>query len=117
MYYMRDSRQSGAQVNRVVYRYHIHDEIDLDEVEVELMHAIFAAENLFGIGRTRMEAAYFFDKEQHTLVVDGTTEVGQTVNQLLTGALVRGYVPDGFTVKRVERDQVSALNATNTQAS
>src|SRR4029078_1198158 len=57
---------SESPVNRVIYRYPIHDELELEDVETELVHAIFAVENLYGIGRTRMEAAYFLDKEQRT---------------------------------------------------
>lgn len=90
-------------MDRLVYRYLFPEEIDLDEVESLLVAALLSTEALHGESRTRLEAGHFLDKDQRTLAVDATSQVGRDLNKLLVGQLNRAFGPDEFTVRRVEK--------------
>ena len=87
-------------MNRQIFRYHFHDDVDLEYVEAELVLAVFNVESLHGPARARLEAAHFLDQEQRSLVIDATTEVGEAFNRLFIGGLLREHGPDCFTVRR-----------------
>jgi hypothetical protein len=88
-------------MSRRIFRYHFHEDIDLEYVEGELVLAAFNTESLHGAARTRLEVAHFLDGEQRSLSIDATTEVGQHFNALFVGGLLHEYGPDSFTVHAV----------------
>ncbi len=90
-------------MSRQVFRYHFHDDVELVYVEAELVLASFNLESLHGPARARLEAAHFLDHEQRSLVIDATTEVGEDLNRLFVGGLLRELGPDAFTVRRVDK--------------
>lgn len=91
-------------MQRQVFRYHFHDDVDLQYVEAELVLATFNVESLHGSARARLEAAHFLDHEQRSLVIDATSEVGEDFNRLFVGGLLREYGHESFTVRRAENE-------------
>ena len=84
------------------YRYRFADQDDLREAGRSLLLAILAAKGLFGGARVRMDAGYAVDPSILVLVVDGSTQVGQAINRILTAFLSLEFGPDGFDVLRVQ---------------
>lgn len=84
-----------------VLRFTLASDVPLDEAEMTLQLATFAAEGLFGAARVRLEFGYHVDLDGHALLVDGTTEVGTAVVRVLTGLLLREFGEDSFRVQRL----------------
>lgn len=76
--------------------------IAFEDIEASLLLAIFAAESLHGEAQVRLDLAYAVDPEQRTCVIDATTAVGQDVNRVFIGFVLREYGPESFTVQRVD---------------
>ncbi len=91
-------------MNRQIFHYHFQDCVDMDYVEAELVLATFNVESLYGPARARLEAAHCLDRDQRTLVIDATSEVGQDFNRLFVGGLLREHGPDSFLVRRIEKE-------------
>jgi len=72
-----------------VYRFRFEQDIPLEEAEMTLHLATFAAEGLFGRVGVRLETSYFLDGPRRTISVDGTTEVGAAVVRIFTGLVIR----------------------------
>ena len=84
-----------------VFRFSFSNDVPLDEAEMTLQLATFAAEGLFGTTRVRLDFGYHVDADHQTLIVDGSKEVGATVVQVFTGVLVREFGEEAFRVERV----------------
>ena len=84
-----------------VYRFQFDERIPLEEAEMTLHLATFAAEGLFGRARVRLETSYFLDGPRRTISVDGTTEVGAAVVRIFTGLVIREFGEEAFEVCRV----------------
>ena len=67
-------------MNTNVYRFVFEPRIVLEEAEMTLQLAIFAAEELFGTARVRLDFGYYVNEPRRTILVDGTTEVPLGVN-------------------------------------
>ena len=89
-------------MNTNVYRFAFVPRISLGEAEMTLQLAIFAAEGLFGTASVRLDFRYYVDVPRHSLFVDGTTEVGETIIKIFTGLALREFGEDAFCVRRVE---------------
>jgi len=84
------------------YRYRFKEGVDLQEAENTLLLAVLAVEGLYGEARVRMDAGYAIDQSIRVIVVDASTEVGQSVNSIFTAYLLREFGRLSFHVRRVE---------------
>lgn len=84
-----------------VFRFSFSSDVPLDEAEMTLQLATFAAEGLFGMARVRIDFGYHVDAARRAILVDGTKEVGATVVQVFAGLLLREFGDDGFRVERM----------------
>lgn len=82
------------------YRYEFHEAISFFDVLAILDHAIVNAESIHGTERVRLDARFAEDTARGVLVIDATTEVGQTLNQLFVGLARREFGDSAFTISR-----------------
>lgn len=90
-------------MSREVYRYAFERETPFTEVLATLELALIAVEALHGEPRTRMDARFVNDPEKRSVVIDASTPVGQSLNQIFTGYVEAEFGDDAFTVERVDR--------------
>lgn len=88
-----------------VFRFSLSADVSLDEAEMTLQLATFAAEGLFGTAQVRLDVGYHVDADRRVVLVDGCTDVGATVAQIFTGLLLREFGEDSFRVERVNSNQ------------
>jgi len=88
-----------------VFRFSFSTDVPLDEAEMTLQLATFAAEGLFGMARVRIDFGYHVDAARRAILVDGTKEVGATVVQVYAGLLLREFGDDAFRVERMPSQQ------------
>jgi hypothetical protein len=88
-----------------VFRFSFSPDVPLDEAEMTLQLATFAAEGLCGMARVRLDFAYHVDAAQGAIVLNGTRDVGAIVVHLFVGLLVREFGEDAFRVERVASQQ------------
>ncbi len=84
-----------------VFRFSISNEIPLDEAEMTLHLATFAAEGLFGTARVRLEFGYHLDSNRHVILVDGSKEAGAAVVKIFIALLLREFGEEDFSIQRV----------------
>lgn len=84
-----------------VFRFQFAAETPLEEAELTLQLAIFAAEGLFGAARVRLEFGYHVDTSRHAILTDGTTEVGAAVVRVFTGLMLREFGEESFRVEHL----------------
>lgn len=85
-----------------VFRFSFSSDVPLDEAEMTLQLATFAAEGLFGMARVRLDFGYYVDAARRAILVDGTQEVGAAVVKLFVGLLLREFGEDAFRVEPVQ---------------
>ena len=85
-----------------VLRISFANEVPLEEAEMTLQLATFAAEGLFGAARVRLDFSYHIDAERRMILADGTSEVGITVVRMYAGLLLREFGDDAFRVERAK---------------
>jgi len=95
-----------------VFRFSFSPDVPLDEAEMTLQVATFAAEGLFGMARVRLDFAYHVDAPRGVLVVDGTHDVGAIVVHLFVGLLLREFGEEAFRVERVASEHRQLQEAT-----
>ena len=83
------------------YRYEFPPGVPIDEVEDTLMLSALAVECLHGRTQLRLDGAFRLDKEGHSCVVDGRSDVGRSIARIFTGFLTREFGEDGFKVRKV----------------
>lgn len=88
-----------------VFRFSFLPDVSLDEVEMTLQLATFAAEGLFGMAHVRLEFSYHVDVARHVILADGTHEIGAVVVHLFTGLLLRELGEEAFRVERILSQQ------------
>lgn len=91
-----------------VYRYRFASHVALEEVEASLVLAFLGAESLHGSAQVQLDAAHYLDAAMRTLIVDGATAVGLTINRLLVGYLRRELAATDFQVERVSEREAAA---------
>ncbi len=84
-----------------VFRFRFALDVPLEEAEMTLQLATFAAEGLFGQARVRLDVSYHLDQPRNVILVDGTTEVGAAVARIFTGLLLREFDEESFQVERL----------------
>ncbi len=85
-----------------LYRYNFDETASTEDIECALLLAVWGCEALHGDAQTRLDAAHYFDTDQHACVIDAGTCVGRDLNRLFVGFIGREFGPDAFTVERVE---------------
>lgn len=85
-----------------VYRFEFDQRASLAEAEMTLHLASFAVEGLLGTARVRLDFSYFVDEPRRTIIVDGTTEVGEAIVRVFTGLALREFGEAVFQVRRVD---------------
>jgi len=93
-------------MNRDLRRYAFGKAIPASDIEETLLLAVLAAEGLHGQAQVRLEAAYDFDHERHTCVIDCGSDVGRDICRIFTGFAIREYGEDAFKVARTGTPQV-----------
>jgi len=84
-----------------VYRFVFDEDVSLAEAEQTLLLAGFAAEGLLGQASVRLGFGYFVDEPRRTIIVDGTTDVGDVIVRAFTGLVLREFGETSFKVRRV----------------
>lgn len=88
-------------MNDDIFRFEFEPSVPLTDPEMSLHLALFAVEGVFGRASVRLDAEYQIDESHHSIVIDGTTEVGALVVRVFTGLLLREYGEDAFRVERI----------------
>lgn len=83
------------------YRYTFSDDVSPSTAEDLLLLAVVAVECLRGGSVVRLDAACQFDETHRTCVVDGDTDVGQSIARIFTGYLTREFGEQAFRVERI----------------
>ncbi|MCL4199308.1 MAG: hypothetical protein KJZ69_17595 [Phycisphaerales bacterium] len=86
------------------YRYQFNEPTSFLSVLALLDEAITNAESIHGTERVRLDARFAEDTARGVLVIDATTEVGQTLNQLFVGLARREFGDAAFTISRCRSD-------------
>jgi hypothetical protein len=94
-----------------VFRFSFSSELTIDEAEMTLQLATFAAEGLFSAARVRLDFSYHFDPRRRVIIVDGSNEVGATVVKIFAGLLLREFGDDSFRVDRVDSNPTPPAKA------
>jgi hypothetical protein len=90
------------------FRFVFHADVPLDEVELTLLLATFAAEGLFGIPRVAMECRYELDDAKRTIELKADSEVGVTVAQIFAGLMLKEFGEGSFRVENIKLDSVAS---------
>lgn len=86
------------------YHYTFLQSVPILEALALLDEAIVNTESIHGRERVRLDARFAEDTARGVLVIDGTTAVGQTVNQLFVGLARREFGDAAFTIARCRSD-------------
>jgi hypothetical protein len=105
---------------RVTYRLEFEAAVPLAEAEMSLHLAMIALEGLFGRASVRLDARYRLDEAGRAIVVDGSTQVGESLVRVFAALLIREFGDDSFVVRRASAstpepehsDQSAPLRAT-----
>ena len=91
-------------MSRHNYQYSFDRSISLKDIDDLITRSIVSVEATHGSARLRLDGRYWVDRPSRTLVIDGTTELGSSLNQIFTNHLRHDFGADAFTVKRVGCD-------------
>ena len=70
------------------------------QAEMSLHLAMIALEGLFGRAGVRLDARYRLDEPGAAIVVDGSTQVGESLVRIFAALLIREFGDDSFVVRR-----------------
>lgn len=73
----------------------------MDQAKVLLALAYDAVEGLHGESEVRLRARHVLDDNKHTIVVDGSSDVGRDVARVLTSFMTRELGAEAFTVEAI----------------
>ena len=76
--------------------------VSLVDAEMTLHLAMFAVEGLLGAARVRLDFSYCVDAPRRTILVDGTTDVGEAIARVFTGLVLREFGEASLRVRRVD---------------
>ncbi len=86
------------------YRYTFNESVSFFDVLALLDEAIVNTESIHGTDLVRLDARFAEDSARGALVIDATSPVGRTLNQLLVGLARREFGETGFAVSRCRSD-------------
>lgn len=87
-------------MEREVYRYTLGGQVSMHDAEETLLLALLGTESIYGAAQTRLDVAHSMDENGRAFVIDAATQVGQDLNRLFAGFLLREFGPDSFRVER-----------------
>jgi hypothetical protein len=90
------------------FRFSIHTDVCLDEVELTLQLATFAAEGIFGIPRVAMEFHYETDHSKRTFDLEADSDVGVKVTQIFAGLLLKEFGEGAFRLENIKNVPLTA---------
>ena len=90
-------------MERNIFRYRFKDDLDPQEIEESLLLAVLAVEGIHGRCAVRLAGTFYFDREKHACVIDGSTEIGQHVAGIFTGFLQKQFGDEAFQIERLEK--------------
>ena len=82
------------------HKYEFEGSVKKLGIESLLIGAIWACESLHGEPLVRLNAVYELKIAERTLVIDSGTQVGEDLNKLFAGMMIREYGHRSFTVMR-----------------
>ena len=88
---------------RETYRYRFDETVSFADAVATLDLAMIAVQSLYGESRSRLDARFVSDEERRTIVIDGSTHVGQALNQVFVGYAGREFGKGAFRVERLDR--------------
>lgn len=83
-----------------IYRYVFNPQVPFIEVMATIELALIAVESLHGEARAHMDAHVVGCPQTRVLVVDSSTHVGQSLNQVFVGYARREFGETSFSVSR-----------------
>ncbi len=95
-------------MNHEWYLYRFAASVNLDDVQVCMVLAVFALESLHGEAQTMLDASYAFEDDKNVCLVDASTGVGKDLNRLFAGFLRRELSASDFQVERCEDAEAAA---------
>ncbi len=90
-------------MSREVYRYAFGQDVAFADVLATLDLSLIAVESLHGESRSRMDARFIDDEHKRAIVIDASTEVGRSLNQVFVGYVRREFGETAFRVERLDR--------------
>lgn len=89
-----------------ICRFKFPKETKKEFIEASIASAIFNAECVFGKPRVRVSGvAYYLDEDSPRLIIDVSSEVGEHVAQVFTGIMINTIGENGFSVKKIQREE------------
>lgn len=98
-------------MSREVYRYAFGRDVAFAEVLATLDLSLIAVESMHGESRSRLDARFVNDETKRAIVIDASTDVGRTLNQVFIGYVRREFGETAFRVERLDRVPESAAAA------
>jgi hypothetical protein len=86
----------------VVYRYQFSANVPVADIESTWVLTVLSCECLYSEARVRLEATHSLDAERRMMVIDASTKVGRTINQVFAGLMLREFGNDAFSVERLD---------------
>lgn len=75
-------------------------------IEASIASAIFNAESIYGKPKVRISGvAYWLAEDGSGCIIDVSSEVGEHVAQVFTGIMINTLGDNGFSVKRIQREE------------
>lgn len=84
-----------------VYQLTVGSYVSKQDVQDSLMLAILAMECLYGSAQARLDLSHEFDPKNRTRMIGACSQVGQYLNRLFTGLLVREFGSNSFRGERL----------------
>jgi hypothetical protein len=98
-------------MNREVYRYVFVDWVLLEDVEATLKLALLGTQSIHGESLARLDARYVLEADKRAFVIDASTPVGGSLNQLFVGYVRQEFGEDAFQVQRIAGEPTTERNA------
>jgi orotate phosphoribosyltransferase-like protein len=86
-----------------VYRYVFHQSVAMGQVSNALFLSALAAEAIHGRVRVQLDSDFGTDPVTRSVIIDATTETGQTIARVFTEFISRELGEQSFTVTRISR--------------
>ena len=93
------------------YRYALCRPIPFPDVLATLDLSLLAVQSIHGEEQTRLDARYVSEPKRFALVIDASTEVGQSLNKVFCGFARREFGDSAFKIERIDKVVQSGAHA------
>jgi hypothetical protein len=91
---------------KAVCRFKFPRETKREFIEASIASAILNAEAVYGKPKVRVSGvAYYLAEDSPQCIIDVSSEVGEHVAQVFTGVMINTLGDNGFSVKRIQREE------------